>query len=76
MVRQEFHGEDVIQLFETMQFDALVVVNVRPLFLSHREHIVGVKPLDVVHRFLHIYFAKQLFRDPIERRDVTSTPTD
>jgi len=44
VIWQEFHLEHVVDLFDAMQLDALVVVDVGPLLLCDGKHVFGVKP--------------------------------
>jgi hypothetical protein len=44
MIGQKLHLENVVQLLDAMQLDALVVVDVGPLLLSNGEHVLSVQP--------------------------------
>ena len=44
MVGEELQLEDAVELLQTVQLDALVVVDVRPLLLGDREHRLNVQP--------------------------------
>ena len=72
MVWQELHVDDVVHLLEAVDLDALVVVDVRPLLLGHSKQVLGVEPLDVVHRLLDADLAHEVLGDPVEGGHVTA----
>jgi hypothetical protein len=53
MIGQKLHLENVVQLLDAVQLDALVVVDVGPLLLSNGEHVLSVQP--PVHKNVSIY---------------------
>ena len=76
MIRQELHADNVVHLLEAVDLDALVVVDVRPLLLGHGQQVLGVEPLDVVHRFLDTDLAHEVLGHPVEGGDVAAPAAD
>mgnify|MGYP003684556025 CR=1 FL=1 len=44
MIQQELQAQRLVGLFQTVQLNPLVVVDVGPLLLSHRKHRLLVEP--------------------------------
>ena len=76
MVGKKLQLEDVVEGLQAVQLDALVVVDVGPLLLRHGEHVLGVEPLDGVHRLHHVDLALELLLDPVEGGDVAAATAD
>lgn len=66
MIWQKLQPSDFIQSFHTMKFNALVIIEIHPIFLGHRKHGFQMEEADIVNALHHVHFAMETLGDPIE----------
>jgi hypothetical protein len=72
VVGQVLQTQDMVHLLDAVDLDALVVVDVGPLLLGHREEVLGVEPGDGVHGLQRVDLAHQSLGVPVEGGQVAA----